>query len=168
MLTKKRRFGNDDGQMTLNITSLMDILTIVLIFLVMSFSSDENEVPMPSFMLPDSTSERPPKLTVKVSVSSADVKVEDAVVATFRRGKIPPSELNESKQITSLLKALKKEKARVGSSSRSRAADADEGEDEIVYLEAEKGLPFAVVDRVLKTAAGAGFTRFRLAVQRKL
>jgi citrate synthase len=40
----KRRGRQGPKEMNLNITSLMDILTIILIFLIISFSTDESEV----------------------------------------------------------------------------------------------------------------------------
>ena len=43
----------------------------------------------------------------------------------------------------------------------------EEEEAEIVYLEAAKGTKYKTIDRVLKTAAAAGFTKFRLAVNRR-
>ena len=47
-------------------------------------------------------------------------------------------------------------------------AGFDENNSEVLYFEAEKGIHYDLIDQVLKTAASAGFTKFRLAVSRKV
>ena len=67
--------------MNLNITSLMDILTIILIFLIVSFSTEESEITPPKdFQIPPSTSQRQVKLAVKISISKDDIRVEENVI----------------------------------------------------------------------------------------
>jgi hypothetical protein len=69
-------------------------------------------------------------------------------------------------QVKPLLKELQKQKAKLNSGTVSKD-DGDEDETEILYFEAADGTTFDIIDHVLKTAAGAGFTKFRLAVNRK-
>ncbi|MEM6730048.1 MAG: biopolymer transporter ExbD [Myxococcota bacterium] len=163
-MMKKGRV-RDAKEMSLNITSLMDVLTIVLIFLLVSFSSQEEEInPPDGFELPASDSERPPKLAVKVSIGATGVFVEDSEQpsVTLRSGDFNPSDMNRDKLVEPLLRDLKKEKARLASQG---TAD-EEGEDEIIYFEAAKGTKYYVIERIMKTAAAAGFVKFRLAVSR--
>lgn len=151
----------------LNITSLMDILTIILIFLIQSFSDQQDEVTPPKdFVLPASTSERTVKLAVKVSVSPDEVRVEDKVVLKLIGGSFRSGDLNRSRHIVSVLNELRKQKARLQSGARTQAP-GEEDEAEIVYFEAASGTKYETIDRLLKTAAAAGFTKFRLAVHRK-
>ena len=57
--------------MSLNISSLMDILTILLLFLILNFDSQESTVTAPKDIeLPTSKSEALVKLAVKVTVSA--------------------------------------------------------------------------------------------------
>jgi biopolymer transport protein ExbD len=158
--------------MNLNITSLMDILTIILIFLIVSFSTEESEITPPKdFPLPPSTSQQSVKLAVKISVGPEEVRVEDSVIFRLAGGKIKASDLDGDKHIKPLLKEMKRQKAKLAAGtvkSRSGSTDEeeDEPEDEIVYFEAAKGTRYEIIDRVLKTAATAGFVKFRLAVRK--
>jgi biopolymer transport protein ExbD len=154
----------------LNITSLMDILTIILIFLIISFSTDESEVTPPKdFTIPKSNSERPVKLAVKLSISNVDVRVEDKIVARLSGGQFRDSDLDAGNLVKPLLREMKRQKARLERGAvKAGTTEGDENETEIVYFEAARGTRSDTVDRVLKTAANAGFVKFRLAVQRKI
>ncbi|MCK5688414.1 biopolymer transporter ExbD [Myxococcota bacterium] len=152
----------------LNITSLMDILTIVLLFLIVSFSTQEEEVkPSVDITLPRSTAKRSIHLTVKVSVSKSAVMVEDTVVASLIGGRLSPGELDSKGRVLRLLKNLRKERAKLLASAPVSGREKDDDDVHVIFLEAEKGTPFSVIDQVLRTSAEAGFSKFRLAVVRK-
>jgi len=169
-----RRGMEQPKEMSLNITSLMDILTIILLFLIISFSTEETEVNPPKGLeLPSSSSQRPVKLAVKMSVLPDELRVEDRVVASLAGGRLRSGDLDRDRLVTPLLRELQRQRARLQSGSKARttpkAGDDDEGnEDEILYVEAAQGIRFEIIDRLLKTAAAAGFTKFRLAVRRRL
>ncbi|MEO1480533.1 MAG: biopolymer transporter ExbD [Myxococcota bacterium] len=166
-MMKKGR-AKDPKEMNLNITSLMDVLTIVLIFLLVSFSSQEEEITPPKdFALPASDSERPPKLAIKVSIGENAIHIEDNQnpVVQLRKGEFIPSDMNKDKLVEPLLRELKKEKARLASQA---STDDEEGEDEVIYFEAARGTKYYVIERIMKTAAQAGFVKFRLAVNRNV
>ena len=166
MFSKKKR--TEEKPLELNISSLMDIMTILLLFLLMSFESQEQKTEPPADIeLPPSYAERPVKLAVKVSISTEEIRVEDNIVVKLQNGKFPSRVLeSDEKTITPLLKELKRQKARLQSGATSTTA-GEEDESEIVYFEAGKGTHYDIVDKVMKTAAGAGFTKFRLAVQKR-
>jgi biopolymer transport protein ExbD len=169
MFGRKRQL--ESKEFALNITSLMDILTIILIFLIISFSTEETEVTPPKdFKLPASASERKVKLAVKVSVGENDVRVEDKVVVRLSGGQFRESDLDASKHVVPLLKEMKRQKKRLdtGQLKFGDGAESQEEATQIVYFEAAKGTRSDTVDRVLKTSANAGFVKFRLAVMRKM
>ena len=159
----KRRESKD---LNINISSLMDILTILLLFLILNFESQENKVnPPENIELPASKSELNVKLAVKVTVSVDDIRVEDHIVTKLSSGKFRSRDLDSANLVAPLLRELRRQKAKL--QSGSRRSTADEEEKDIVYFEAGKGVKFELVDRVLNTAATAGFTKFRLAVHRQ-
>ncbi|MBI3179439.1 MAG: biopolymer transporter ExbD [Deltaproteobacteria bacterium] len=154
--------------MVVNITSLMDIMTTLLFFLLVNFASEEQKVDPPKdFVLPASTSERNVKLAVKVSLSLGELRVEERKVMQLAAGKVRASDIDASQHVAPLLRELRREKVRLQSGSRAESG-GEEDDDEIVYFEAERGIVFETIDRVMKTAAAAGFTKFRLAVHRKV
>ena len=152
---------------TLNISSLMDILTILLLFLILSFGSQEQDIiPPKDFEIPDSNSDLPVKLAVQVQVGPSTVMVEDKVVLQFRPGQsLKRTDLDKNNRIGPLLQELQRQKAKITSGKAIK--EGSEDEQDIVYLQAAKDTRFDLLDMVLKTAAEAGFTKFRLAVHKR-
>ena len=73
-----RRTAGGEG---LNITSMMDIMTIILIFLLKSYSPEDISVaPSSDLEVPVSTSEKSPKLAVQVVVSKSAILVDSIPV----------------------------------------------------------------------------------------
>ncbi len=143
----------------------MDILTILLLFLIISFGNqDEDLSPPDGFELPDSSSDIQVHMAVKVSVSDEAVFVEEVEVAKFVKARVRKQDLDASNLIKPLLRELQRKKAEVSQGSRIAGED---DESVIVYLEADKGTRYILLNRVLNTAATAGFTKFRLAVHKR-
>lgn len=150
-----------------NITSLMDCLTIILVFLIYNVSSEEVKLEPPEgFELPPSSAEKPVKMSVRVSIAPDALKVGEEVVAQLADGRAPKKLMNRAKHIVPLLKALKRHKAQMQMNATPDEASEDEDEDEIVLVEAGKTTAYRMLHRVMQTAAAAGFTKFRLAVVR--
>jgi biopolymer transport protein ExbD len=163
---KRRQPSSTD--MAVNITSLMDALTIILIFLILNFDSQEQSVKPPiGIELPASTSEMPVKLAVKVTLSPERIAVEDQSVMELVAGKAKAGDLDGSQLLKPLLAELQRQKARLQKGTHKEPKPGEDDDSEIVYFEAGKGITYELVDRVLRTAAGAGFTKFRLAVHRE-
>lgn len=163
----KKSTHKEPKEAALNISSLMDILTILLLFLILSFGSQEQDIiPPKDFQIPDSNSDLPVKLAVQVQVGPAHIMVEDKVVLQFRPGQVlKRTDVDKNNRIAPLLTELQRQKAKL--SSGKAIQEGSEDEQEIVYLQAAKDTRFALLDQVLKTAAEAGFTKFRLAVHKR-
>lgn len=151
---------------TLNITSLMDILTIILIFLLFSFSTQDDEVSPPkAIVLPASTVKNPVRLAVRVTMLPDHLEVEGRTVVRLSSGRLLAQDINGNNHIEPLLRALRQQKPLLQPSATSRGlTSVEEDESEIVYLEADQRTPYRLIKQVLQTAAAAGFTKFRLAV----
>ena len=163
---KKGGLVRETKEAVLNISSLMDILTILLLFLILSFGSQESDIiPPKDFSLPDSKSDAQVRLAVQVQLGISQIMVEDKVVTQFKKNQtFRKSDLN-GKTIKGLLKELQKQKALIDSGRSNR--NKEEDEKEVVYLQAAKETRFDLLNMVLKTAAEAGFTKFRLAVHKR-
>jgi biopolymer transport protein ExbD len=151
----------------LNISSLMDILTILLLFLILSFGSQEEDVlPPNSVVLPDSDSEAQPKVTLKVVIGNDELWVEDKSVLKFDAGqRLNPKSLDSLKMIKPLLDELRRRKTEIRSSQSVK--EGNEEEQGIIFLHAAKESRYDLIQLVLSTAAEAGFAKFRLAVHRR-
>ena len=85
MAVKVSRRGQSKG--TLNITSMMDIMTIILIFLLKNYSTDDISVAASDdLQVPVSTAQKAPKLAVSVVVSRKDIVVDGLHVIDLERG----------------------------------------------------------------------------------
>ena len=89
-----RRFGTKQPSRSfkppkLNITSMMDMFTIILIFLLFSFSSEPELAGLDKDMqLPQSTSKTDFQDTIKLVLSQSTLKMGDEVVAQIENDAI--------------------------------------------------------------------------------
>ncbi|MCB9655030.1 MAG: biopolymer transporter ExbD [Deltaproteobacteria bacterium] len=168
MLGKKvhRHFGKkvaeeDVSPTRLNLTALMDILSNIIFFLMASFGAQTLELTSASKVtLPASTSELSFKMSINVAVGMEELFVEDEPVGKLEQGKLVG--LTPDRFHPKLEETLKRSRAQ-RLAKNERAKD----EDDIILLVADKRLKFETLDRVMKTCARAGFTRFRFAVSKR-
>lgn len=167
---KTTRRGGDGEE--LNITSMMDMMTIILVFLLKSYGQDDIAVaPSEDLQLPISTSNKTPKLAVNVVVSQRDVLVDGEAVLLLEEQTgddgipfmaIPDSE-KRGALITKLHEKLEvKAEAAKALGDRTNAEEFDfQGE---VLLQCDKRLTFEVIREVMFTAGQAQFANFRFIV----
>jgi biopolymer transport protein ExbD len=110
MARKKRKERESEGEIKeLNITAMMDIMTIILVFLIKSYatssltmtSSDELKPPI-------STTRLTPKDTVAITITPRHIMVGDKVRATLINGAIDAKDLS-GRLIVPVDQAIKKE-----------------------------------------------------------
>ncbi len=144
-----------------NLTALMDILSNIIFFLMALFGAQTLELTSANKVtLPSSTSELSLRMSISVAVGMDELFVEDEPVVRLEAGKL--TGLDENRFLPKLEEALRRVKAqRLAKNERARE------EDEVVLFIADKRLAFSTIDRVMKTCARAGFTKFRFAVAKK-
>ncbi len=153
----KRMSRNRSAVTKMNLTSLMDVFTILVFFLLVNSGQSEvldapNEV-----VLPESIVESRPRETVVIFVSPDDVVVQgEAVVRTADIAAMTSSNIEP---ITSRLAAIKD--SVIGPSTLA-AADSQE-----VTILADKSIPFDIIKKIMSACTGEGFTRISLAVTQK-
>ena len=141
----------------LNLTSLMDVFTILVFFLLFHSSGGEAVEAPKQIKLPDSIVETKPRETVVIMVSPEVVIVQGkAVISTI--------ELLEAKdetilEITEGLKLL--ERNIIGISTKTAV-----GSKEVTIL-ADKSIPFSALKKIMSTCTGSGYGRISLAVIQK-
>ncbi len=141
----------------LNLTSLMDVFTILVFFLLANSSSSEVMTTPKQIKLPDSIVETKPRETVVILVSAEDVLVQgEKVAATVdllgpNDGAVPA--------IAERLKRL--EKNIIGVHTKGVAQSKE------ITLLADKTIPFRVLKRIMSTCTNSGYGRISLAVIQK-
>ena len=141
----------------LNLTSLMDVFTILVFFLLVNSATTEVLQQPKQITLPDSVVEAKPRETVVIFVGREEVLVQGVPVA--RVADIQAAESPEIEPISVRLAELSENV--IGLSTQAVAESRE------VTVLADKSVPFNVVKKIMATCTGQGYTRVSLAVVQK-
>lgn len=141
----------------LNLTSLMDVFTILVFFLLFhSGSGDILESPR-EIKLPDSVVETKPRETVVIMVSPEVVMVQgEAVINTSQLLENDYTMINEIKV---RLKQLERNIIGISTSTVAKSKE--------ITLLADKAIPFKVLKKIMTTCTASGYGKISLAVIQK-
>lgn len=138
----------------LNLTSLMDVFTILVFFLLVNQATTEVIEPPDEIVLPESVVEAKPRQTVLILVSDDQVVVQgEAVAATASVG---DAEGDNIEPVRDRLVQLRE--SIIGINSEAVA------ESKEVTILANKAVPFKVLKKLMATCTNAGYTKISLAV----
>ena len=175
----------------LMLTPLLDMFTIILIFLIVSFSAEDYDFKLDEHVkLPESSARSQFKPSINMSIGKTGITVEQEPVVELPDGKLPeeyylageiPKLVSHlGKYFDDLVKAGAIKLAKPGDGNETDPGDVDDGgggpdentgdfgADEIVItIQADKDLDYKTLYLVLRSAAKAGFFKYRLAVFRK-
>ena len=157
---RKKMFGSKRVKkepMEIDITSLLDILVILLVFLLKSYNASDLKLDLvKNLKVPDSKARKLGNHAVIIQVDkNSNVWVGKKIIATIS------SQGNEIPQLLELLKNQKeaeKAKAQTNRLPASQLAKA-------VNLVFDKDTPYKSLQKVMHTSAVAGFTEFKFIVQ---
>jgi biopolymer transport protein ExbD len=141
----------------MNLTSLMDVFTILVFFLLVNSAASEVLEPPKKISLPDSVVETKPAETAVVMVSDEAVLVQgEAVIAL--------TDVVASKQenIPEISERLKEVKGTIIGVSTKTVAESSK-----VTILSHKTIPFKVLQKVMTSCAIAGYGTINLAVIQK-
>lgn len=138
----------------MNLTSLMDVFTILVFFLLVNSGSVELVEAPKNVVLPESREESKPRETVVISISPEDVIVQGKIVASV--ADILDGKLDTMNPLAARLADLKK--SVIGPNTLAVA------ETQEVTILADKSVPFVVVRRVMSVCTGEGYEDVSLAV----
>lgn len=141
----------------MNLTSLMDVFTILVFFLLVNSGSVEILESPKDMTLPEARVDTKPRETVVIFVSPEDVLVQGKIVA--RVDDILEGQSSTVDPITLRLAELRENI--VGPSTLAVA-----GSQEITIL-ADKSVPFIVIRKIMSACTGEGYENVSLAVIQK-
>ena len=141
----------------MNLTSLMDVFTILVFFLLVNTGSVELLEAPKNVELPESREELKPRETVVIFISPEDILVQGEVVA--RTADILDGNDDLVGPISARLAEIRE--SIVGPSTMAAAASQE------VTILADKSVPFIVVRKVMSTCTGEGYENVSLAVIQK-
>lgn len=156
-LGKKLRDKKPFNPPKLQITSMMDMFTIILIFLLFSFDNNPEQLDMDKNMtLPSSTSKLDYKDSIRLVLTKNELKLDGEVIATLKNEKITG--------LDDLYAKLKK--YREVADELKKDEDPENKKEHILFL-SDKDHSFTVINAIVKTAGRAGYPNFQFGVAEK-
>lgn len=143
----------------LRMTSMMDILTVLLLFLLKSFVVEGEVItPVAGVELPESSSEVTPESAVVIAIFEDNIMIDSELVASVS------AEIAEGDLVIEAL-ADRLEATR----ARSEKIAAARGEDPAqfagrVAIQGDRNIEFAILQRVMYTCNVGGYENVSLAV----
>ena len=153
-----KRMGRNRLKITkMNLTSLMDVFTILVFFLLVNSGSVEILDSPKEVTLPESRVETKPRETVVIFISPTQVLVQGQLVAMVE-------DILEDK--TSVLDPIAARLAQLKENVIGTNTLAVSTSQEVTIL-ADKSVPFTVINTIMSTCTGEGFENVSLAVTQR-
>lgn len=163
--------GNSKDKLTLNLNPMLDIFSILITFLLMSFSSDPvNHDVDAGIELPQSITTVALDEIPAIVVTKTEITVNDKKVSTIVDGDVPEKDRSQGaifpvyEELVKLAEANKRINAKV----RRQDDPTQKGITGALTMEMDKGHRFKLMKRIMLAAQQADFVTFKLAVQKEL
>ena len=168
----KKHFGSSDDEgeeMTLQITSMADIFTIILVFLLKSFSSEMASIsPNQGTILPSvgTSTQNQIKGALTLEINAGSVLIDQKPIAVLSRFVAGNEEELQKNVLQSLLAQRKRNQEKKiglkGGNSRDPAS-YEEADSQLLVLADEK-TPYNTLKVIMNSAAIAGYVDLQLIV----
>lgn len=146
--------------MSLQLTSLLDMFTIILVFLMVSYQAEDKDFVLHAGLtLPASSAKSAFKPAVNVAITGAAVFVEGTPIYNLRPGAQLQERDVEARHIKSITRAITK--------AWDSLKKSEDKEENVVVIQSDQGIPYQTLHAVMRSAAFAGFFRFRLVVEKE-
>lgn len=161
----KAKDPHEVANASLNLNSMMDMMTVILFFLLFNIGADPLLIKQTDDLrLPVSMSPVPSEVSLKIIVSRDRIVVDDRVVVNLNEGEIDESDLpgRESRIVPELQRVVEEAletQARI-------SAQLNRENRAIGTMIVDGRTPFSTVTRVMSSAQAGGVADLRFATQR--
>lgn len=158
---------NKASTFTLQLTSMVDLFTILLVFLLKSYNTSAVDlIPSDKLTLPTSNASKEPVEALKLTVNTDGIFVADEEVVLFKNGRLPASTLDKKdrKFIRPLYKALNAEAEK--SKEIAKSNETVEFDGKLVF-QADRALSYGIMKKIMYTSSIAGYGDVKFAVLQK-
>ncbi|MGO9830651.1 MAG: ExbD/TolR family protein [Myxococcaceae bacterium] len=165
-MTRKKRIERDNAAQIreLNIVAMMDMMTIILVFLLKSYTASAISLTQSEDIKPPVSSTRAtPRDTVAVTITPKDILVGDHVVVALEHGQVPPGALN-GRLVVPLDQALRKEVEKLKYIADRNPAAPFSKELSVI---GDRRIPYDLLLTVLYTAGQNELENYRFVVLQK-
>ncbi len=153
VMARAKRKGESTGMM---LTSLMDIFTVLVLYLLVNQSEGISLEPPAWVVLPDSAVDTAPRQSIQIALTQKDVLIQGQPVASLAEVEASPVQDIDAihKRIVEIKEAAAQQNDQSGVSTE-------------VTILADRGVPFKVLKKVMTSSANAGYGKISLAVNQK-
>jgi biopolymer transport protein ExbD len=162
--------GGSKDTLNLNLNPMLDIFSILITFLLMSFSSDPVSHDVDAGLeLPQSNTIVALDEIPTIVVTKTEVRVNDKKVADIQAGDVPEKDRTQGAiyPVFDELKKLAEANKRVNKNLNTDDPNA-KGSTGALTMEMDKGHRFKLMKRIMLSAQQAEFVQFKLMVQKEL
>lgn len=156
----ERRHKRHRGGAALNLTSLMDIFTILVFFLLVNSSNNQQLPDNKNITLPESTAKERPEEILTIQVSNKSVIVQGKRVAT-----VPEILQSDDEVVPALVEELKR-RARDTLPIGGTGNEGKQGQRKVMIL-GDRNIPYKLLQKIMLSCNRTDYTRISFAVLRK-
>jgi biopolymer transport protein ExbD len=159
-----RKLADPEDIKDLNITPMMDMMTIILVFLLKSFTSSAALVNMDqNLSLPPSLTMAPPKQAVAITITKRIVLIDGEAICPITGGRVDPQLKRDGDNgyyITPLVEMLSK----IATREKKIAELTGQKFDGELTIIADRGTPYRLLTEILYSCGQAEYANYRLLV----
>jgi biopolymer transport protein ExbD len=154
--------GKGEHEVHVNINSLLDVLSVILVFLMKSYSANTVQVkPSPDLQVPFSHSTAAVQESTAVTITLKDIMIDDMPVMNFTGGSVADNLKSSGGMLIDPLFARLQET--VEQQKKIAAINKKAEFKGIVTIIADRNVPFSLLTQVMYTAGQAQFSKFKFA-----
>lgn len=168
---RRRRRAHGADEVALQITSMADVFTILLVFLLKSYSVSAIDIDVgKDIKLPVANGGTESVEAMKVQVTAGAITIEGQPVLTLTNYESAPSAVARDGTFPEVVKALKREREKqrqIASEQLKQGGKPEEIKanfDNKLLVIADKKVPYKLLKTVLSSASSMDFTDFKLVV----
>jgi biopolymer transport protein ExbD len=161
---RRRRMTIEKGVNGLNLTAMMDMFTIILVFLLKNYATTPENVTLSDELRPpQSTAKIPMDVALIITVTSKAILVDDKIIAEFAPdGSVVGDDPNARNAPIAPLSTILETKVADMKAMEARGGPVFDGK---LLVVADMKVTYATLMRVLYTAGIAQFTQYKLVVR---
>jgi len=168
LVRRKLKHIHPHEETSLNIYPMMDMMTILLVFMVQQFAtSSANIIQSDELQIPYSTKKSEASESLPVQISQSEIVVDGTHVLALRNGQVDPSQKQGGGTgflITPLLSVMDKHRKRLKLIGAQNTQRAFKGE---IALIADKRTPYRTLTEVIYTVGQAEFKNLHFVILQK-
>jgi len=158
----KRRLARRNSTAHLTLTSLIDIFTLLVCFLLVGFQGEAQIPSIKGLVLPISSSYVPPESSLTVVVTKGEIRINEKVVQTLMPSNTPDASGNKQIDFGPLAGVLQEQ------AKRFKPSQVVNGiEERTVIILADQNIPYAILHQIMIVCSQQHFGKIAFAVNKE-